>query len=63
MSLRKAIEHGKEHRKPYYGSKDFDLTCRNHGSCPWCERNRKYKNLKREQKAMAQLKEKEREVK
>ena len=57
MSLRKAIEHGKEHRKPYYGSKDFDRTCRNHGGCPWCEENRKYKNLKREQKAMAQLEE------
>lgn len=57
MSLKKAIEHGKEHRKPYHGSKDFDHTCRNHGGCSWCEENRKYKNLKREQKAMAQLEE------
>lgn len=47
MSLRKAIEHNKEHRKPYYGSKDFDKTCRNHGGCPWCEENRKHKNIVR----------------
>lgn len=47
MSLRKAIEHGKEHRKPYRGSKDFDRTCRNHGSCEWCAENRQIKNIKR----------------
>lgn len=34
--LDKAIEHGKEWRKPYYHSERFDLTCRPHGSCPWC---------------------------
>ena len=43
MSLDKAIEHGKEHRKPYTGAKAFTKSCRNHGSCPWCERNRRYK--------------------
>jgi len=43
MSLDKAIEHGKERRKPYRGSKAFDYTCRNHGGCPWCEENRKHK--------------------
>lgn len=43
MSLDKAIEHGKEKRKPYYGSKAIDPTCRNHGGCPWCEENRKHK--------------------
>jgi hypothetical protein len=48
MSLDKAIEHGKEHRKPYYGSKRFDRTCRNNGTCGWCEGNRKYSNKKRE---------------
>lgn len=35
MSLDKAIEHGKEHRKPYRGSKAIDCICRNHGSCPY----------------------------
>lgn len=34
MSLDKAIEHGKEKRKPYR---------RNHGGCPWCAENRKHK--------------------
>lgn len=43
MSLDKAIEHGKERRKPYYGSKAIDYTCRNHGGCTWCEENRKHK--------------------
>lgn len=43
MSLDKAIEHGKERRKPYYGSKAIDATCRNHGSCQYCVENRKHK--------------------
>lgn len=43
MSLDKAIKHGKEHRKPYSGSKAIDKTCRNHGGCPWCEENRLHK--------------------
>ena len=43
MSLDKAIEHGKEKRKEYRGSKAIDKSCRNHGGCPWCERNRKFK--------------------
>lgn len=55
MSLRKAIQYGKEHRKPYYGSKDFDKTCRNHGGCPWCTENRLYKNIKRIQSMDSQL--------
>ncbi len=47
MSLEKAIKHRKEKRKPYRGSKRFDVTCRNHGSCPWCERGRTYANKRR----------------
>lgn len=43
MSLNKAIKYGKEHRKPYTGSKAIDRTCRNHGGCPCCESNRKHK--------------------
>lgn len=45
--LDKAIEHGKEHRKPYYHSGAFDLTCRPHGGCPWCESARAYRTAKR----------------
>lgn len=47
MGLDKAIEHGKEKRKKYYGSKAIDCTCRNHGSCNHCLSNRLYKQLKK----------------
>jgi len=47
MSLDKAIEHGKEKRKPYYGAKAIDRTCRNHGSCPYCRKKLQHK-LKRQ---------------
>ena len=43
MSLDKAIEHKKENRKPFRGSKAIDPSCRNHGGCPWCKENRKHK--------------------
>lgn len=43
MSLDKAIEHGKEHRKPYHGAKAVDKSCRNHGNCPHCQGKVKYK--------------------
>ena len=48
MSLDKSIKHGKEKRKEYRGSKRFDRTCRNHGSCPYCANGRKHKNRRRE---------------
>lgn len=48
MSLNKSIEHNKEHRKQYTGSKAIDRTCRNHGSCDWCRQSRLHKNVKRE---------------
>lgn len=53
--LDKAIEYGKEHRKPYRGSKAVDCTCRNHGSCSWCKENRLYRFIKVEQAAAAKL--------
>ena len=43
MSLDKSIAHSKERRKPYRGSKAIDPSCRNHGGCPWCEENRKFR--------------------
>ena len=55
MSLRKGIIYGKEHRKPYYGSKDFDKTCRNHGGCSWCLENRKYKDIKKIEKMLDKI--------
>ena len=50
MTIDKAIEHNKEHRKPYRGSKAFDRTCRNHGSCDWCKDNRLYRANRLEEK-------------
>lgn len=48
---------GKEHRKPYRGSKNYDRTCRNHGGCPACLSNRTIANTRRQQAADNQLKE------
>lgn len=55
MSLDKAIEHGKEHRKPYHVdrrnfAKSVSIQCRNHGSCIWCKGNRTYKWRKKLEK-------------
>ena len=57
MSFDKAIQHGKEHRKPYHGSKAFDRTCRNHGGCDACMANRTHSTKKKQQKADYSLKE------
>ena len=56
MSLNKSIEHGKSHRKAYRGTKAFDPTCRNHGSCSYCESNRMHKHRKREDVLKCKLK-------
>ena len=52
MSLDKAIEHGKEHRKKYRGAKAISKLCRNNGGCKWCEENRKHKYKKAELKGV-----------
>ena len=57
MSLNKAIEHGKEKRKPYKGIKAIDCTCRNHGSCEWCKSNRLYQQLKMDEASRQALEE------
>lgn len=57
MALDKAILHKKEYRKPYMGNKAIDKTCRNHGGCQWCEKNRKYKYIKKSEKTLDRLKE------
>lgn len=56
MSLKKSIESGKEHRKPYSGSKQFDKSCRNHGNCDYCKGNRLYSTLKNMERFRQQLK-------
>jgi len=57
MSLKKAIESGKERRKPYKGSKSWDSSCRNHGSCSWCERSRTHNTKKKLSAAKQQIEE------
>lgn len=56
MGLEKAIQSGKEKRKPYYGSKSFASSCRNHGNCSWCQSNRHYSIQKEKDKILQQLK-------
>ena len=34
----------REHRKQWRTSKLIDKSCRNHGTCPWCQRNRNHQN-------------------
>ena len=50
MSLDKSIEHGKEYRKQYTGGKLCSKSCRNHGTCIWCESNRRYNEFRQEEK-------------
>lgn len=57
MSLDKAILHKKEHRKEYYGSKAIDPSCRNGGTCLWCQMNRQYKNKKKQESLNEKLRE------
>ncbi len=57
MGLEKAIEHGKEHRKPYRGLAAYDTWCRNHGPCIYCVNNRLYQRKKEIEKANDKMKE------
>lgn len=57
MGLEKAIEHGKEKRKPYKGAKAVDCSCRNHGTCEWYRGNRTHNTNKKREKAISEMKE------
>lgn len=57
MSLNKAIQHGKEKRKPYRGCKSFDPACRNHGEDDWSKSNRTIQTQRRKQQSEAKIKE------
>ena len=59
MSLDKAIEHGKEKRMRYYGTKCIARSCRNHGNCEICKGNRLYSRRKSEQASKLRIKEME----
>lgn len=59
MAFDKDYPNRKDWRKPYItGSKRFDRTCRNHGSCGYCEGNRLYSSKKRMAEADSKLSEK-----
>ena len=59
MSLDKAIQHGKEHREPFRGSKRFDRSCRNGSGyahpCGYCKGNRLWHAYREEAEAEEQL--------
>ncbi len=59
MALDKAIEFGKEHRKPYKGAKAVDCSCRNHGTCEWCRNNRTYRSLREMMRTIDEMNEDE----
>lgn len=42
MSFDKDYRNRKDRRRPYYGAKSFDRTCRPGGSCPACAANRTF---------------------
>lgn len=46
---------GKSKPKIYRKSRSFDKTCRNHGSCSYCERNRLYNRNKTEIESLDEL--------
>jgi hypothetical protein len=48
MAFDKRYPNRKDIRAPYRKSKRFDRTCRNHGSCPYCENNRLHNDRRRE---------------
>lgn len=46
--LDKGIISGKEHRREYYDSRRIDRSCRAHGGCDYCGRNRQFNHKKAE---------------
>lgn len=53
----------REHRKQWYSiAKRVDKSCRNHGSCPWCQGNRTHKERVQKIKINDLLKENNYEV-
>jgi hypothetical protein len=54
VSFDKTYPNRKDKRRGYRKSARFDRSCRNHGSCPHCQANRKHANRKREAKADAE---------
>ena len=62
MSMIKAIQYGKEHRKPYPYNKSIDPSCRNHGGCEWCYMNRMHRFIRRTNQMKKEMKDFERGI-
>lgn len=56
MSLKKAIEHGKERRKM---NQPLAPSCRHHGNCSYCSSNRLIKQIKDKEWTKLELKQHE----
>lgn len=56
-SFDKNYPNRKDHIEPYNGSKAIDVTCRNHGSCDKCKRDRTFNKTKLKAIAESDLKE------
>ena len=48
MAFDKSYPNRKDIRKPHRKSKRFDRTCRNRGSCGYCQGNREHNDRRRE---------------
>lgn len=46
MSFDRNYAKRKDWRKPYYGSKEFDRSCRHKGNCGFCNPKKRYKDRK-----------------
>jgi len=46
MSFYKHYPNRKDWRKPYYDSRRFDSSCRNHGACGYCQDRRTFSDRK-----------------
>ena len=57
MFKEKYFNKNKERRKKYKGSKRFDCSCRNGGSCNYCYDNRSYNNNKKDKESKDKMNE------
>ena len=48
MSFDKNYPNRKDWREPYRDVRQFDGSCRNHGSCPRCQGNRQHADKRRQ---------------
>ena len=57
MSFDKNYPNRKDKRQPFRKAKAIDRTCRNHGSCKYCENKRIFFDFKERSKAENDIKE------